>query len=204
MNKKNKNSADGSETVKKKGLDPKMKSWIYTGAFLLAALIFFIVNNIEDVAEQGPYPPNYTPTNTSSLQPAPMFSLSAVNGSILNLADYKGKVVVLDFWATWCPPCRKGIPDLIEIKKQYGDNFEIVGVSVDTETKPDVPGFIKEYGINYPIVYGNMGVYNEYGGIRSIPTAFIINQDGKIFKKYVGLVPKETLVKDINSLLDKS
>lgn len=200
----NKNKTNSPAEVEKKGLDPKIKSWIYTGVFVIAALIFFIINNSEDVGEQGPYPPNYTPTNTSSLQPAAMFVLQKTDGNMLNLADYKGKVVILDFWATWCPPCRKGIPDLIEIKKQYGEDFEIVGVSVDTDTKPDVPGFIEEYGINYPVVYGNMGVYNQYGGIRSIPTAFIINQEGQIFKKYVGLVPKETLQKDINGLLDKS
>jgi len=182
----------------------KIRSRIYTGIFIVAAIIFFFINNSEDIPKQGAYPPNYTPTNTSSLQDAFMFTLPSTDGKIVELADYKGKVIIVDFWATWCPPCRKGIPDLIDLKKQFGDDFAIIGVSVDTDSKNDVVPFVKSNGINYPIVYGNMSVYSQYGPIRNIPTSFIINQDGKIFKKYVGLVPKATYLDDINSLLKKS
>ena len=133
-----------------------------------------------------------------------MFTLPGTDGNLINLADYKGKIVIVDFWATWCPPCRKGIPDLIDLKKKYGNDLVIIGVSVDTDSKDEVVPFIKEYGINYPVVYGNMSVYAQYGGIRSIPTSFIINQEGKVFKKYVGLIPKTTYMSDINSLMEKS
>ena len=195
---------DNPAGEKKTGLNSKYRSWISTGVIIIVAFIFFIINNSGEEPENGPYPPNYTPTNTASLQQAPLFNLPTANGKILNLADYKGKVIILDFWATWCPPCRKGIPDLIELQKAYGDDIAVIGISVDQDSKPDVVPFIKNYGINYPVAYGNPAVYQQYGGIRSIPTSFIVNQEGKIFKKYVGLIPKDTYEKDINSLLDKS
>lgn len=185
------------------GLSQKTRSRIYTAIFILVAIIFFIINNSEEVPESGPYPPNYTPANTSALQPAANFSLPATDGKIINLSDYKDKIVVLDFWATWCPPCREGIPDLIELKNKYGTDIEIIGISVDTDSKDEVIPFMKEYGINYPVVYGNMSVYQQYGEIRNIPTSFIINKEGKIFKKYVGLVPKATYINDINTVLEK-
>jgi cytochrome c biogenesis protein CcmG/thiol:disulfide interchange protein DsbE len=184
--------------------EKKIRSRIYTGIFIVAAVIFFIMNNSEELPEQGPYPPNYTPTNTSSLQQAALFSLQSTDGALINLSDYKGKIVILDFWATWCPPCRRGIPDLIELKNEYGDKIEIIGISVDTDSKSEVVPFMKEYGINYPVVYGNMSVYQQYGGIRSIPTQFILNKEGKIFKKYIGLVPKTTYQTDLTSLINES
>ncbi|MBS3945024.1 MAG: TlpA family protein disulfide reductase, partial [Melioribacter sp.] len=110
--------------------------------------------------------------------------------------------VILDFWATWCPPCRKGIPDLVELKKKYASKgVEIIGISVDQETKPDVVPFIKEYGINYPIVYGNTSVYQQYGGIRAIPTSFIIDKEGKVVASYEGLISKAAYEDHIKKLL---
>jgi len=121
---------------------------------------------------------------------------------MLKLSSLRGKVVILDFWATWCPPCRKGIPDLIDIKKRYGSKgVEIVGISVDTDTKDEVIPFMKEKGINYPVVYGNQTVYMQYGGIRAIPTSFIIDKEGKIVASYEGLVPKITYENHIKRIL---
>ena len=134
---------------------------------------------------------------------APEFSLKSVDGKTVKLSDYKNKVVLIDFWATWCPPCRKGIPDLIELQKEFKKDLVILGISVDTDTKPDVPGFIKNYGINYTVVYGDQATAKLFGGVSGIPTSFLIDQKGNIVDKHVGLVPKETLASGIKALLKK-
>ncbi len=122
---------------------------------------------------------------------APDFSLKSVDGKMVKLSDYKGKVVIIDFWATWCGPCRKGIPDIISIQNDYKNDVVIIGISLDGEkTLKDVPGFVKDYGINYPIVYGDEKVVAAYGGIEGIPTAFVVDKKGNVVDKHVGLVPK--------------
>jgi thiol-disulfide isomerase/thioredoxin len=133
---------------------------------------------------------------------APDFALKSFDGKTVKLSDYKGKVIIIDFWATWCPPCRKGIPDLISIQNDYKKDVVIIGISLDGEkTLKDVPGFVKSYGINYPIVYGDDKVVAAYGGIEGIPTAFIVDKKGNIVDKHVGLVPKDTYVNKIKELL---
>jgi peroxiredoxin len=135
---------------------------------------------------------------------APNFTLKSTDGKTIKLSDYKGKVVIIDFWATWCPPCRRGIPDLISIQKEYKKKMVVIGISLDAEnTIKDVPGFIKENGINYPIVYGDDKVVADYGGIRSIPTSFVIDKEGNVADWHVGLVEKDVFVKKIKELLKK-
>ncbi|MFC2094303.1 TlpA family protein disulfide reductase [Bacteroidota bacterium] len=134
---------------------------------------------------------------------APDFTLYTLDGDEVKLSDYLGKVVILDFWATWCPPCRKAIPDLISIQNEYKDELVVIGISFDQPaTQNDLVPFIESYGINYPVVLGNIEVSDAYGNIQAIPTSFIIDQEGKIINKHVGLVPKSTLVEEINLLLN--
>jgi cytochrome c biogenesis protein CcmG/thiol:disulfide interchange protein DsbE len=186
----------------KAGLTKKQRSWIYSGFFIGLILLLFVINNIGSEPEQGPYPPNYVPAAQNKTALAPDFTLPTTDGKSLKLSSLRGKVVILDFWATWCPPCRKGIPDLVELKKRYGSKgVEIIGISVDQDTKPEVVPFIKEYGINYPVVYGNMSVYQQYGGIRAIPTSFIIDKEGKIIASYEGLISKLAYENHIKKLL---
>jgi peroxiredoxin len=130
------------------------------------------------------------------------FSLKSVDGKIVKLSDYKGKVVVVDFWATWCPPCRKGIPDLISIQSEFKKDVVVIGISLDQDkTLKDVGTFIKKYGINYPVVYGDEKVSKDYGNIQAIPTSFVIDKNGNIVDKHVGLVSKDTYVNKIKELL---
>lgn len=130
------------------------------------------------------------------------FSLKSVDGKIVKLSDYKGKVVVVDFWATWCPPCRKGIPDLISIQSEFKNDVVVIGISLDQEkTLKDVENFIKSYGINYPVVYGDEKVSKDYGNIQAIPTSFVIDKKGNIVDKHVGLVPKDSYTDKIKELL---
>lgn len=189
-------------------LTQKQKSWIYTSIFIAIAITFIIVNNMNGVEKEGPYPPSYEKVSTNQqTKKAAEFNLTKIGekGS-LKLSDLKGKVVILDFWATWCPPCRAGIPDLVELKKQYKDDLEIVGISLDAitrggMTKDDVIPFMKEFKINYPIVDGDMNVIQAYGGIQSIPTSFVIDKKGNVVNMHVGLIPKASYEKEIKSLL---
>ena len=135
---------------------------------------------------------------------APNFALKSVDGKTVKLSDYKGKIVIIDFWATWCPPCRRGIPDLISIQKEFKKDVVVIGVSLDAEkTIKDVPGFIKDYGINYPIVYGDDKITIDYGGIRSIPTSFVVDKKGNVVDSHIGLVDKDVFVSKIKELLKK-
>ncbi len=195
-----------SNKNKHAGLSQKQRSWIYTGIFFSIILLLFAFNNADYLfgkeEPNGPYPPNYIPAAQQSTAKAPDFTLPTSDGKMLKLSSLKGKVIILDFWATWCPPCRKGIPDLIELKKKYGKKgFEIIGISVDRETKNEVVPFIKEYGINYPVVYADNNIITSYGGIRAIPTSFIIDKQGKIVASYEGLIPLLTYENHIKKLL---
>lgn len=176
-----------------------------------AIILFYAVTIIgcQKGNDANPTPSNGTKSNAPAYQDAtdkaPDFTLVNVEGKNVSLSDYKGKVVIIDFWATWCGPCRRGIPDLVELQKEYKDNLAVIGISLDQEnTKANVPGFVTNMKINYPIVYTNDKVINDYGGINAIPTTFIIDKDGNIVKKLVGLYPKNVFEKQLDELLKKS
>jgi peroxiredoxin len=128
------------------------------------------------------------------------FTLSDINGNRVSLSEYSGKVVVLDFFADWCPPCRQEVPDFIELEKQYGaDGFSMIGVAlVDRKA---AKAFSDKMGINYPVLIDDGNVSAAYGPIRSIPTTFVIDKEGKIAKIYIGYRPKEVFEKSIKELL---
>lgn len=134
---------------------------------------------------------------------APDFTLYTLDGEEVRLSDYLGKVVIIDFWATWCAPCRKGIPDLVSIQNEFKDDLVVIGISLDQPSTQDqlIP-FIEHFGINYPVVLGNIEVSDAYGNIQAIPTSFIIDQEGYIINKHIGLIPKSKLLEEINSLLN--
>jgi len=133
---------------------------------------------------------------------APTFALPGVDGKTLKLADYKGKVVLVDFWATWCGPCRRGIPDLQALYGQYKDKgFVVLGLSVDRGGLDMVKKFVTANEIVYPMALADEETEEAYGGIAAIPTAFLIDQKGNIRKMYRGLHPKEELEKDVQALL---
>lgn len=138
----------------------------------------------------------------ASRQEARDFTLTSIDGKIIKLSDYKGKVLILDFWATWCPPCRAEIPDFVALQDQYGKKgLQIVGISVDQGGAAVVKPFAKENNINYPILLTDGKVEAAYGGIRGIPTTFVIDREGNIRNKYVGFTAKGVFEKDIVALL---
>lgn len=140
--------------------------------------------------------------NKSKADKAPDFTLLTLTGEKVKLTDYEDKIVILDFWASWCGPCRIGIPDLVSIQKEYKDDVVVIGISLDQpSTQRNIKPFIDHFGINYPIVLGTIDVVVAYGNIQAIPTSFIIDKERNIVKKHIGLVPKEMIVREINSLL---
>jgi peroxiredoxin len=138
----------------------------------------------------------------SGAKPAPSFTLQDLKGNQISFSDFQGKVVVLDFWATWCPPCVKEIPHFIELYEQYKDKgFAMVGISLDPGGISVVKSFAQKYRINYPILMTDGQVQKAYGGIPSIPTAFVIDSAGNIRQKYVGYRDKAVFEADIKKLL---
>ncbi|MDO8602679.1 MAG: TlpA disulfide reductase family protein [Candidatus Omnitrophota bacterium] len=133
---------------------------------------------------------------------APEFSLKDAGGGEKKLSDFKGSVVIIDFWATWCPPCRQEIPHFVDLYSQYKDQgLEIIGVSMDQSPEKVIPDFIEKNNINYTILFGEDNVYDLYGGINAIPTTFLVDKEGNIRKKYIGYNGKEVFEKDIKELL---
>ena len=134
---------------------------------------------------------------------APDFSLKDVAGNSFKLSDYAGKVKIIDFWATWCPPCRMEIPDFQSLHEKYSaGDFVMIGISLDDNSEI-VKNFIDQYKVTYPIVMGNEDVANSYGGIRGIPTTFVVDKEGKVYKKYIGYTEGKVFEEDITALLNK-
>ena len=132
---------------------------------------------------------------------APDFSLADLAGENIHLSSYRGKVVLLDFWATWCDPCREEIPHLVELQNKYGaQGLQIIGVSMDDGPEP-VREFFQQFKINYPVVMGNAKTGELYGGILGLPIAFLIGRDGRISTKHIGAADISVLEAEIVNLL---
>jgi thiol-disulfide isomerase/thioredoxin len=136
----------------------------------------------------------------SNAAPTPPFLVSDLDGNIISTAALHGKVVLLAFWATWCPPCRDEIPELIELQSRYKDRLVIIGVSMDDDPPAAVRAFAKQARINYPIVMGSQ-ISDEYGGVPALPTSFVVNPEGRVVQKHVGLYPIEVYEAEVRALL---
>lgn len=145
-------------------------------------------------------------TRTDSLvakqhRPAPDFTLPLIDGGQLRLSSYRGKVVLLDFWATWCVPCRDETPHFVELQQKYGgQGLQIVGVSMDDSPDP-VRTFYQQFHMNYPVVMGTADVGGAYGGVLGLPIAFLIDREGRIYAKHIGATDAAVFDKDITTLL---
>jgi thiol-disulfide isomerase/thioredoxin len=137
----------------------------------------------------------------SNAAPAPPFLVEDLSGHLISTADWHGKVVLLNFWATWCPPCREEIPELTELAARYKDQLQIVGVAMDDSSRAEVAEFANRFRVNYPIVMASRELVDEYGGVPALPTSFIIGPDGRVVQKHVGLYPMEVYETEIRALL---
>ena len=132
---------------------------------------------------------------------APAWTLPDAHGRTVQLADLRGKVVILNFWATWCPPCLKEIPEFIALQEKYGPaGLVVVGVSMDEEPST-VAAFVGRSKINYPVVLATPLVAASYGGVRVVPNTFVIDRTGKIVAAHEGFVESATLAAEIKPLL---
>ena len=132
--------------------------------------------------------------------PAPEFTLTDLANHPLNLSGLRGKVVVLDFWATWCGPCREEIPHFIALQSKYEPRLQVVGISMDDEEKP-VREFQQQFKMNYPVAMGNPKVAEQYGGILGLPITFIIDRNGQIFARHLGATNVSVIEDEIQKLL---
>lgn len=137
----------------------------------------------------------------SNPQDLPPFLVNDIDGQAVSTAEFKGKVVLVNFWATWCPPCRAEIPMLVQLKNIYKDRLVIVGVSMDDDDPAAVRKFVKEMRMNYPVVMASHEIISEYGGVPALPTTFVVNQDGKVVQKHIGLYPSNVYESEVRALL---
>ncbi len=135
---------------------------------------------------------------------APAFELENTSGKKVKLSDFKGKIVIVNFWATWCPPCREEIPDFVKLQKEYESDLQILGISLDTGSKRDVIPFMQKFKMNYPVLFATSEVVSDYGNIQSIPTTFIIDRKGNIVNRFIGFRKKSVFKAEIERLLKKS
>jgi len=133
--------------------------------------------------------------------PAPAFKVKDLAGKEITIDAYKGKVVLLNFWATWCGPCRAEIPSLIQLQAKYKDRIQILGMNVDDDDDTQVRAVVQGEGINYPVALTPPDVRMSYGGISALPTVFIINTEGRVVQKHVGLFNPALYETEVRELL---
>jgi peroxiredoxin len=145
--------------------------------------------------------PHIATSATAQHLPAPDFTLPQLDGHDLRLSSYRGKVVLLDFWATWCDPCREEIPHFVELQQKYASSgLQIIGVSMDDSPDPVRP-FYQQFHMNYPVVMGTAETGSAYGGVLGLPIAFLIDRKGIIQFKHMGATDAAVFEKDITTLL---
>ena len=138
-------------------------------------------------------------------RPAPDFELQSLDGKNMKLSDFRGKAVLLNFWATWCGPCKIEMPWFVELQKEYGpQGFQIVGVAMDDASSDEIAKFAKQMGVNYPVLLGKESVGQSYGGVGVLPTTYFIDRDGKLVAREFGLQSRSVFVDHIKEALGGS
>ena len=181
--------------------------WLAMGAVALALGLIWVAPGIEPHDETGPGAqadfPGEPEDAQAAGQPANLdFTLKDMHGVDVQLASFKGKVILLNFWATWCGPCRAEIPSLVELQEQYKDDLVVLGLSVDDTAEKLLP-YAAEFKMNYPVLVGNgrEDVQEAFGPLFGIPVSVIIGRDGVIAKKHSGIATKEQIEREIKTLL---
>ena len=127
-------------------------------------------------------------------------AMEILGGGNMSTGDWRGKVALVNFWATWCGPCREEIPHLIQLQERYPDHLQVVGVSTDEGDPADVAAFADRMGVNYPIVMATDDLYREFPGVFALPTSFIVDPDGKMVQTHVGLISPNVFEQEVRHL----
>jgi peroxiredoxin len=147
---------------------------------------------------------SFQPVGAGKLQGqvAPDFSLASLDGTTLKLSNFRGKAVLLNFWATWCEPCKVEMPWFVDLQKKYGpQGLQVLGVAMDDTGAKEISDFAKKMGVNYPIVLGKEAVGDQYGGLPYLPSTFYIDREGKVVDRVYGLVSRSEIEADIQKAL---
>ena len=135
-------------------------------------------------------------------QTAPPFSLPDVNGNVYSSDRFAGKPTVINFFATYCPPCREEIPGFVEVYNRHkGNGLQLIGISFDRDTREHLPGFIANNRIEYPILFGDVSTARAYGGVYNLPTTFFVGKDGRIKNVHVGYMDQDTFDREVQKIL---
>ena len=140
------------------------------------------------------------PNRAGSSKLAPDFSVTDLSGRPLRLSDYRGKVVILDFWATWCEPCKQEIPHFVELQSKYPQGLQVIGISMDDDEEP-VRAFQQQYKMNYPVALGAPKLADQYGGVLGLPITFVIDREGRIASRHIGATDPAVFEAEIRRLL---
>jgi len=133
---------------------------------------------------------------------APAFSLKDTNGNVFSSAQLAGKPAAINFFATWCPPCREEIPGFVEVYNRHKEKgFELIGISLDTDSRENLPGFMMNNRIDYKILFGDLATARAYGGVSALPTTFFVGKDGEIKNVHVGYMDEDAFDKEVRKLL---
>ncbi len=137
----------------------------------------------------------------TELRVAPDFALTDLSGQSIKLSDFRGKVILLDFWASWCEPCKTEIPHFIDMQNRYASQgLQVIGISMDDEEKP-VRDFQQQFKMNYPVAIGNAKLAESYGGILGLPITFVIDHQGRIYKRHIGQTEPSVFEGEVRKLL---
>jgi len=172
-------------------------------SLILAGAVAYYVSIPGRRSGTGAGPEGAGPARTTSPgMSAPEFSLMDISGNRVPSSRFLGKPTVINFFATWCPPCREEIPGFVEVHRKYRDRgFELIGISLDTDTRSTLPGFIASNRIEYRILFGDLATTRAYGGVTSIPTTFFVGKDGVIRYIHVGFIDQESFDREVRKLL---
>jgi thiol-disulfide isomerase/thioredoxin len=205
-------TADGGDAgtpVEGAGRPSRRSTWLAMGAVALALGLIWLAPGIDSHRDAAPgaggdidYPGEPDDAKAAGKAAPLHFTLKDMNGADVKLASFKGKVILLNFWATWCGPCKAEIPSLVELQKQYGDDLVVLGFSVD-DTVEKMRPYAVQYKINYPLLVGNgrEDVQDAFGPLFGIPVSVIIDRDGMIAKKHSGIASKSQFEREIKALL---
>ena len=174
---------------------------LVVAALVIAGMLYFGYHYAQRSSSASVSGGSFSGLHKSSL--APDFTLDTLDGKAVTLSDLRGKAVLLNFWATWCAPCKIEMPWFVELQQQYrSQGLQIVGVAMDDSSTEDIAKFAKDMGVNYPVLLGKEAVGEAYGGVPALPESFFIGRDGKIVDRIIGLKGKAEIEDSIRKALN--